>query len=76
MKSFLIKSVSFYQKYISPLKKPSCVFYPTCSEYLKEAIKNYKQRLLGSVKTKSYTEKKRTCCGSCQKSKARKPKKK
>ena len=41
MKSFFIKIISFYQKHISPLKKPSCVFYPTCSEYSKEAIKKY-----------------------------------
>ena len=26
---------------ISPLKKPSCVFYPTCSEYTKQAVEKY-----------------------------------
>jgi len=41
MKSFLIKSISFYQKYVSGFKRPSCVFYPTCSEYSKEAIQKY-----------------------------------
>ncbi|MEI8269866.1 MAG: membrane protein insertion efficiency factor YidD [bacterium] len=41
MKTFLIKFISLYQKYISPLKKPSCVFFPTCSEYTKEAIHKY-----------------------------------
>jgi hypothetical protein len=41
MKTVLIKTINFYQKYISPLKKPSCVFYPTCSEYSKEAVKKY-----------------------------------
>ena len=41
MKLFLIKSISFYQKYISRLKGPSCVFYPSCSEYAKEAIDKY-----------------------------------
>jgi len=41
LKIYLIKFISFYQKYISPLKKPSCVFYPTCSEYTKEAVDKY-----------------------------------
>ena len=41
MKFFLIKSIFFYQKYISRLKRPSCVFYPSCSEYAKEAINKY-----------------------------------
>ena len=30
--------IRFYQKYISPLKGPTCRFYPTCSEYTKQAI--------------------------------------
>ena len=33
--------ISFYQKYISIFTKPSCVFYPTCSEYTKQAIEKY-----------------------------------
>ncbi len=41
MKILLIKFIDFYQKRISNLKKPSCVFYPTCSEYAKEAINKY-----------------------------------
>ncbi|MDP3684333.1 MAG: membrane protein insertion efficiency factor YidD [Ignavibacteria bacterium] len=41
MKFFLIKLISFYQKNISIFKKPSCVFYPTCSIYIKEAINKY-----------------------------------
>jgi len=41
MKLFLIKFISFYQRFLSPLKKPSCVFYPTCSEYSKQAINKY-----------------------------------
>lgn len=32
---FLIK---FYRAVISPLKPPSCRFYPTCSAYAYEAI--------------------------------------
>ena len=35
-------SIDFYQKYISVLKKKkSCVFYPTCSEYTRQAIEKY-----------------------------------
>jgi hypothetical protein len=41
MKHIFIKFISFYQRYISIYKKPSCVFYPTCSEYTKEAIYKY-----------------------------------
>ena len=35
---FLIK---FYRAVISPLKPPSCRFYPTCSAYAYEAITRY-----------------------------------
>lgn len=30
-----------YRKYISPLKKPSCRFSPTCSQYALQAYKKY-----------------------------------
>ena len=33
--------ISCYQKCISPLLPPTCRFYPTCSEYAKEAFKKY-----------------------------------
>jgi len=35
---FLIK---FYRAVISPLKPPSCRFYPSCSAYAYEAITRY-----------------------------------
>ncbi|MBE7035767.1 MAG: membrane protein insertion efficiency factor YidD [Ruminococcaceae bacterium] len=38
MKKVLIFLIRLYQRYISPLKKPSCRFYPTCSQYALEAI--------------------------------------
>jgi putative membrane protein insertion efficiency factor len=41
MKKLLILMIKFYRKYISPLKRPSCRFYPTCSEYALEAISKY-----------------------------------
>ncbi|WP_322905392.1 membrane protein insertion efficiency factor YidD [Paenibacillus campi] len=30
--------IHLYRKFISPLKPPSCRFYPTCSQYALEAI--------------------------------------
>ena len=39
MKTILMKLIRFYQIAISPLKPPSCRFYPTCSHYGLEAIK-------------------------------------
>ncbi|MGI6097549.1 MAG: membrane protein insertion efficiency factor YidD [Dethiobacteria bacterium] len=41
MKYFLVLIILFYQKLISPLKRPSCRFYPTCSQYSLEAIQRY-----------------------------------
>ena len=41
MRDFLISLINFYQKRISIFKKRSCVFYPTCSEYAKDAIYKY-----------------------------------
>ncbi len=41
MKKIFISIIRFYQKRISPLKPPSCRFYPTCSNYAIEAITKY-----------------------------------
>jgi putative membrane protein insertion efficiency factor len=51
MKRILIMLISVYQKTLSPdhgiikkigiVTKPVCVFYPTCSEYAKDAINKY-----------------------------------
>lgn len=41
MKKVFIFMIRFYQRYISPLKLPSCRFYPTCSEYALQAINKY-----------------------------------
>ncbi|HEU0085533.1 MAG TPA: membrane protein insertion efficiency factor YidD [Candidatus Paceibacterota bacterium] len=35
------KIIIFYQKWISPFKKQSCKFYPTCSEYALQAFTKY-----------------------------------
>jgi len=41
MKIVLIFLVKLYRKFISPIKPPSCRFYPTCSEYSLEALEKY-----------------------------------
>ena len=33
--------INFYQKNISPSFGKRCIYYPTCSEYAKEAISRY-----------------------------------
>jgi uncharacterized protein len=42
MKKALIKLIDWYQKYSRGFYRTQvCVFYPTCSEYTKEAIDKY-----------------------------------
>ncbi len=41
MKRFMLFLINLYQKYISPLKGPTCRFYPSCSEYSKAAYQKY-----------------------------------
>lgn len=41
MKKFLIYLIEKYQKYISPMLGANCKYYPTCSEYTKQAIEKY-----------------------------------
>ncbi|WP_207657649.1 membrane protein insertion efficiency factor YidD [Clostridium fallax] len=41
MKRIFISLIKFYRKYISPLKKPCCIYYPSCSQYTMEAIEKY-----------------------------------
>ncbi|MBQ7381360.1 MAG: membrane protein insertion efficiency factor YidD [Clostridia bacterium] len=38
MKHLCILLIRFYQKHISPLKRPCCRFTPTCSQYALEAF--------------------------------------
>lgn len=49
MKRAIIFVIRLYQKYISPLKRPCCRFYPGCSEYAILAVKKY-GALKGSLK--------------------------
>jgi uncharacterized protein len=41
MKYLLLKSIRFYQRFISPITPPSCRFYPTCSHYGLEAVTRF-----------------------------------
>jgi hypothetical protein len=41
LKTPFLKLIDFYQKHISVFFKPSCVFYPSCSEYTKQAVEKY-----------------------------------
>lgn len=49
MKYIIVQAIKFYRKFISPLKKPCCRFYPTCSEYAMQAVAKY-GALRGSAK--------------------------
>lgn len=41
MKQILIIIIGFYRTFISPLKQPTCRFYPSCSQYAIDAISKY-----------------------------------
>ena len=41
MKALVILLIRFYQKFLSPLKTPTCRFYPTCSQYALQAVEKY-----------------------------------
>lgn len=38
MLKVLVKIIGIYQRYFSPLKGPTCRFYPSCSTYVKESL--------------------------------------
>ncbi|MFZ5634224.1 MAG: membrane protein insertion efficiency factor YidD [Bacillota bacterium] len=33
--------IKIYRKFISPVKPPTCRFYPTCSQYALESLEKY-----------------------------------
>lgn len=41
IKGILKGLIKLYQRWISPLKKPSCRFYPSCSQYAIDALSKY-----------------------------------
>ena len=38
MKYLIVKFIRVYQIILSPISRPSCRFYPTCSQYAVDAI--------------------------------------
>lgn len=57
MKLLFIALIQFYQKAISPIKPPTCRFYPTCSEYGLESVKRF-----GAIKGAYLTMKRISKC--------------
>lgn len=49
MRRFFIRCIEKYQKCISPFLGKNCKYYPTCSEYTKQAIEKY-----GAIKGSFY----------------------
>lgn len=41
IKKGMIKAILLYQKYLSPMKRTKCPYFPTCSQYGLEAIQKY-----------------------------------
>ena len=41
MRWLFLKLIRFYQRFISPLFPPSCIYKPTCSHYAYQAVSKY-----------------------------------
>lgn len=41
MREAVIQSLVFYKRWISPMLPSACRFYPTCSEYMRDAVSRY-----------------------------------
>lgn len=41
IKAGIIFLVSSYRRWVSPLKRPACRFYPSCSYYALQALRKY-----------------------------------
>jgi putative membrane protein insertion efficiency factor len=37
----LLQAILFYQRWLSPLKAPTCRFYPSCSSYAFQAFEKH-----------------------------------
>ncbi|TWI55995.1 membrane protein insertion efficiency factor YidD [Halalkalibacter nanhaiisediminis] len=57
MKNLLLLIIKTYQTFISPLKPPTCRFYPTCSHYGIQAIQRF-----GAIKGSWLTVKRISKC--------------
>ncbi|RIK39768.1 MAG: membrane protein insertion efficiency factor YidD [Chloroflexi bacterium] len=41
MNTFVLTVIRFYQRFISPLLGSNCRYYPSCSNYMYEAVARY-----------------------------------
>lgn len=41
MTNILVSAIKAYQRFISPMKQPSCRFHPTCSNYSIGSLEKY-----------------------------------
>lgn len=41
MKKLIFSIINLYRKYISPMRPPCCIYFPTCSQYAIDAISKY-----------------------------------
>ena len=41
MKALALTAITVYQRCVSPLIRPSCRYYPSCSQYTHEAIRRW-----------------------------------
>ncbi|MDY7033757.1 MAG: membrane protein insertion efficiency factor YidD [Thermodesulfobacteriota bacterium] len=41
IKNLIIFCIKFYQKFLSPLKLPTCRFIPTCSSYAIQSLETH-----------------------------------
>ena len=37
----MLRSIYLYRKYIPPMRPPTCIYVPTCSQYAIDAINKY-----------------------------------
>lgn len=37
----MLRLIGYYQRWVSPFLPPHCRFYPTCSQYAADAIRQY-----------------------------------
>lgn len=40
-KRAVLAAIRFYRRRISPLFPPSCIYFPTCSDYAMQAVERY-----------------------------------
>lgn len=41
IRKILLLAILFYQRWLSPLKAPTCRFYPSCSSYAYQALEKH-----------------------------------